>query len=54
MMSWVGDPMDKWELMVYSDADLAGDLETSRSTSGVFVFIRAKHTLAPLQGTFKI
>jgi len=53
MTSWIGDPMQKWELVVYSDADLAGDLETSRSTSGVFVCMRAPNTMAILQGISK-
>ena len=50
MMSWVGDLLDKWELAVYSDADLEGDLETSRSTSGVFLCMRASRTFISLQG----
>ena len=29
-VSWVGYPIDKWELVLYSDANLGGDLETSR------------------------
>jgi hypothetical protein len=50
---WVGDPIDKWELVVYSDADLAGDRETSKSTTGVFLCVRAKNTFIPLQGISK-
>ena len=53
MTSWVGDPLDKWELVVYSDADLAGDLETSRSTTGVFLCVRAANTFVTLQGISK-
>ena len=32
---------------MYSSADLAGDRETSRSTSGVFLFVRAANTFIP-------
>jgi hypothetical protein len=53
MMGWVGNPVSEWELVVYSDADFGGDLETSRSTSGVFVCVRASHTFFPLSATSK-
>jgi hypothetical protein len=53
MVSWVGNDISEWELVVYSDADLAGDLETSRSTSGVFLCVRASHTFVSLQGISK-
>ena len=53
MTTWVGDAIDKWELVIYSDADLAGDLETSRSTSGVFLCVRAAHTFVNLQSISK-
>jgi hypothetical protein len=49
-MAWDGNPISEWELVVYSDADLAGDQITSKSTTGVFVCIRASHTFVPLQG----
>jgi len=36
MIGWVGDSPKDLSLRLYSDADLAGDAKTSRSTSGVF------------------
>lgn len=53
MTTWVGNPLSEWELVIYSDADLAGDRETSRSTSGVYMCIRASHTFVTLQGISK-
>ena len=39
MKTSVGDPIDKWDLVVDGGADVAQGLETSRSTSGVFLFV---------------
>ena len=50
MTTWVGDKLSKWELVTYSDADLAGDQDSSRSTSGVFLCMRAPRTFVTLQG----
>jgi hypothetical protein len=53
MTSWVGDPIKDWELVAYSDADLAGDYETSRSTIGVFLCVIGPRTFITLQGISK-
>jgi hypothetical protein len=53
MQAWVGDPIEDWEFVVYSDADFAGDKSTSKSTSGAFACIRAKNTFFPLTGISK-
>jgi hypothetical protein len=53
MLGWVGNPVEEWELVVYSDADFGGDPDTSRSTTGVFVCVRASHTFFPLSATSK-
>ena len=53
MTSWVGDPIKDWELVAYSDADLAGDYDTSRSTTGVFLCVRGPRTFITLQGISK-
>ena len=41
MCGWIGDPMDAWEFVVYSDADFAGCKDTGRSTTGAFTCISA-------------
>ena len=53
MCGWVGDDVKDWELVLYADADFAGDRETSRSTSGVFLCIRGPITFFPLAATSK-
>jgi len=53
MQAWIGNPPSEWEFVVYSDADFASDKTTSRSTSGVFVCVRASHTFFPLTATSK-
>ena len=53
MITWVSDPIRDWELVAYSDADLAGDHDTSRSTSGIFLCMRAPRTFVTLQGISK-
>ena len=35
LVGWVGDVIADWHLELFSDADLASDLLTRRSTSGV-------------------
>ena len=46
----VGNPSSDWELHLYTDADLAKCPFTKRSTSGVYLEIKASHTLAPVVG----
>ena len=50
MLAWVGDVLSKWEYVVYSDADLAGDTQTSRSATGVFTCVRAPTPSRPCPG----
>ena len=45
--------MEKLEFVVYSDADFAGDLETRRSTIGVFACLRGPNSFVPLAATSK-
>ena len=53
MVSDVGDSPDKLFLPLYSDADFASDLKTSRSTSGTFLKIAGPNTSAPLAAQSK-
>ena len=53
LSAFVGDSADQWELVCYSDADFAGDKETMRSTTGVFLCIRGPHTFVPLAAQSK-
>ena len=53
MYSWVGDSADKLELVMYCDADLAGDRNDSKSTSGVFLCIVGPCSFFPLAGISK-
>ena len=46
----VGDTADKWELHLYSDADLAKCPFTKRSTSGVYAEIIGPNTRAAIIG----
>lgn len=39
LVSWIGDDMEHLDVVLFSDADIAGD-NTMRSTTGVF-FVRA-------------
>ena len=47
-VGFIGDPLDKCELVMYADADFAGDRADSKSTGGGFLAIRGKHTFYPL------
>ena len=46
--SFVGDPADKCHVLLYSDADFAGDMHRSKSTSGMYVAIVGPNTFAPV------
>ncbi len=39
MYGWVGDQKKDLELVLYCDADLAGDRNDAKSTSGVFMCV---------------
>jgi hypothetical protein len=41
MYGWVGDPSWELDLCLYTDADFAGDPDTMRSTSGVFLALKS-------------
>ena len=53
LRGYIGDPMDKLELKLYSDADFAGCKKTRRSTSGVFLCISGPNTWYPLAAISK-
>ena len=46
----VGDFADKWEIKLFSDADLAKCPFTKRSTSGIYAEITGPNTVAPVVG----
>ena len=48
MFGWVGDKMDKLNLWLYTDADVASDKSTSKSVSGVFCALAGPSTFFPL------
>jgi hypothetical protein len=49
----IGDPSDQLALSLYSDADFAGDKESSRSTTGIFLALTGPNTFFPLNGVSK-
>jgi len=53
LVGWIGDGVKAMELKLFSDADFAGDLETCRSTSGVFLHLEGPTTFFPLSGQSK-
>ena len=53
MVSYVGDSPKELFLQLYSDADFASDLRSSRSTSGTFLKIAGPNTSAPLAAQSK-
>jgi hypothetical protein len=53
MYSVVGDTLDKVQLVAFTDADFAGDPETLRSTSGVFLCLVGPNTFCPLSAVSK-
>ena len=52
-VGWVGDAIDKLELHLFADADLASDPADCVSTSGVHLEIQGPDTRFPLQGQCK-
>ena len=42
--AWIGDCISDLMLNLYTDADMAGDAKTNRSTSGVFVTLEGLRT----------
>ena len=53
LMGHIGDSLDNLSLALYSDADFASCLETSKSTSGVFIAIKGPNTFFPLNACSK-
>ena len=49
----IGDSFDKLALSCYSDADFAGDKESSKSTTGIFMALPGPNTFFPLSGVSK-
>ena len=49
----LGDAIEHCHLVVYSDADFAGDIQGSKSTSGCFVAIVGPNTFAPVSALCK-
>ena len=52
-IGFIGDSSDELELGLFSDADFAGDKETMRSTSGVFLAVYGPHSFLPLAAQSK-
>ena len=53
LLSWVGDQKGDLGPHLYADADFAGDKDTMRSTSGVFMTVLGPNSSAPLNGMSK-
>jgi hypothetical protein len=53
MTGWVGDDPPALELVLFTDADFAGDGDTHRSTSGVFLCLKGPRTFVPLSAVSK-
>jgi hypothetical protein len=53
MTGWVGDDPSALELVLFTDADFAGDGDTHRSTSGVFLCLKGPRTFVPLSAVSK-
>ena len=51
--SFVGDTAKCCNVMLYSDADFAGDTQTSKSTSGCYIAIVGPNTFAPITAMCK-
>ena len=53
MYGWIGDKRDKLELVLYCDADLAGDRNDAKSTSGIFMCLVGPTSFMPLAAVSK-
>ena len=53
MVAYCADPVEELRVWLFADADFAGDVSTSRSTSGVFMAIVGPHTFIPLSALSK-
>ncbi|CAE7242240.1 unnamed protein product [Symbiodinium sp. CCMP2592] len=53
LYGWIGDAPEMLELVLYCDADLAGDRTDSKSTSGVFMCLLGLRSFMPLNALSK-
>jgi hypothetical protein len=53
MYAWVTDKPENMELVLYCDADLAGDRNDAKSTSGIFLCLMGPNSFVPLSGISK-
>ena len=53
LRSAVGDTIDKCKLMLFTDADFAGSLRDSKSTTGLYMAMVGPNTFAPLGAVSK-
>ena len=53
MCGWIGDPIDKLELCVFSDADWAGEKTTYKSTTGSFTCVVGPNSFFPISALSK-
>ena len=53
LYGWIGDSPDLLELVLYCDADLAGDRTDSKSTSGIFMCLLGPRSFMPLNAVSK-
>ena len=51
MVGWIGDDQLDLDLVLFSDADFAGCMATSKSTTGAFLTLRGPDTRFPLSAT---
>jgi hypothetical protein len=52
-VAWIADPPEDLELILYTDADFAGDTATMRSTTGVFLCLQGPSSFFPLSALSK-
>ena len=53
MIGWVSDSFEALQIQLYSDADVAGCLQTQRSTTGSFAMIVGANSKLPIAMTSK-
>ena len=52
-VAWCNDIVENLSVRLHADADFAGCLETSRSTSGVYLCVQGPETALPIAGPSK-
>jgi hypothetical protein len=53
MYGWIGDARADLKVTLFADADFAGDTETTRSTSGVFLALTGPNSFFPISALSK-